>query len=280
MHQAVQPVLLSCVNKEALMDILNGFKLRVLWNTLCVLVLLGLNSGQTFAQTPMPLGAEPSKAQSVVERKVVGSIKTVTGLVNVQGTDSKIRFAAAAGKLYVGDVVNTQKNSTAVLEFIDTTQIALRPASRFEVENFEYQLETPIADKAEFRLVKGGLRTLTGVVGKRGNADAFAMKSATATIGIRGTDFTARVCRGNECARPVGSEVERATVTNASMADVAGRVSQVSGHLTATAAQGKSRTLVQAAAVFAGETIAVAEGGFAVLSMADGTRSTLSLIHI
>ncbi|HEX4916671.1 MAG TPA: FecR domain-containing protein [Limnobacter sp.] len=206
---------------------------------------------------------------------VVGSIKAITGLVNIQTAQGKNKFANAGTKLNVGDVINTQGKSTAVLEFVDTTQVALRPNTRFVVENYEYQPEQPVADKAEFKLVKGGLRTLTGLIGKRGSADAFSMKSETATIGIRGTDFTARICKGDECKKLASGEADKPSATNSSTADVAGRVSQLSGELFAVSPEGKRRNLVKAAAVFAGDTVEMAEGGFAVLTMADSTRLTL-----
>jgi len=219
----------------------------------------------------------PAGTQSASQpaKAVVGTIKVVTGLVNLQTAEGKNKFASAGTKLNVGDVINTQAKSTTVLEFVDTTQVALRPNTRFVVENYEYQPEQPIADKAEFKLVKGGLRTLTGLIGKRGSADAFSMKSETATIGIRGTDFTARICKSNECTRLAKGESDKAAATNTSTADVAGRISQVTGELFAVSVEGKRRALQKGSAVFAGETIDVSEGGFAVLSMADSTRLTL-----
>jgi hypothetical protein len=222
------------------------------------------------AAEKVPAGNTSQQGQSGV-----GTIKAVTGLVNLQTAEGKTKFAGAGTRLNVGDVINTQAKSTAVLEFVDTTQVALRPGTRFVVENYVYQPEQPVADKAEFKLVKGGLRTLTGLIGKRGSADAFSLKSETATIGIRGTDFTARICRGNECQNLASSEADKATVTNSSTADVAGRISQLTGELSAVSTNGKRRSLVKGAAVFAGETVEVPEGGFAVLSMADSTRLTL-----
>ncbi len=220
-------------------------------------------------------GKAAPEAAASSEAKVVGTIKTITGLVNLQTAQGKNKFANVGTKLYVGDVINTQAKSTTVLEFIDTTQVALRPGTRFVVENYEYQPEEPVADKAEFKLVKGGLRTLTGLIGKRGNADAFAMKSETATIGIRGTDFSMRLCKGKECAQTAKGETSSATSNNASSADVAGRVSQSTGAMFAINDKGQRRPLMKGSAVFAGETVEVAEGGFAVLSMADSTRLTL-----
>ncbi|HEY1058418.1 MAG TPA: FecR family protein [Limnobacter sp.] len=243
--------------------------------TASVATIVGISS--MFAALPVQAQSmSPAAPASVVPQgQSVGTIKVVTGLVNLQSAAGKSRFAAAGSALYKGDVINTQAKSTAVLEFIDSTQVALRPGSRFVVENYEYQPEQPIADKAEFKLVKGGLRTLTGLIGKRGNADAFSMKSETATIGIRGTDFTARICKGDECNRLASAESDKATSTNASMADVAGRVSQLTGELTAIDSKGKSRAVQKGSAVFAGDEVRVSDGGFAVLVMADSSRLTL-----
>ena len=243
-----------------------SFLFRSFGFMLCVVGLLMLDPAH--AQNSQPV-------DSVGAKVAVGTIKVVTGLVNLQTAEGKNKFASAGTQLHVGDVINTQAKSTSVLEFIDTTQVALRPNSRFVVENYEYQPEQPIADKAEFKLVKGGLRTLTGLIGKRGSADAFSLKSETATIGIRGTDFTARLCKGNECQSLSKGESEKATVTNASNADVAGRISQLTGELFAVSPEGKRRALQKGAGVFSGDTVEVSEGGFAVVSMADSTRLTL-----
>ncbi len=234
-------------------------------------------SGSAWAQSlkPTDLTAPTGSVSTEAQQKVVGRIKMVTGLVNLQTAQGKNKFASVGTALNVGDVINTQAKSSTVLEFIDTTQIALRANTRFVVEDYEYQPEEPVADKAEFKLVKGGLRTLTGLIGKRGSADAFSMKSETATIGIRGTDFSARICKGNECQQLARGEADTATSNNVSTADVAGRLSQTTGPTFAINEQGKRRLLSKGSAVFAGETVEVSEGGFAVLSMADSTRLTL-----
>jgi hypothetical protein len=51
-------------------------------------------------------------------------------------------------------------------------------------------MRKPDGDNASFNLVKGGLRSVTGLLGKR-NKEKFAMKTPSATIGIRGTTFIA-----------------------------------------------------------------------------------------
>jgi len=52
--------------------------------------------------------------------------------------------------------------------------------------------------RAFFRLVKGGFRSVSGLIGKV-NQDDYRVSTPVATIGIRGTRYSARLCQG-DCA--------------------------------------------------------------------------------
>lgn len=47
-----------------------------------------------------------------------------------------------------------------------------------------------------FSLLKGGLRTITGAIGKR-KPDAYQLRTTVATIGIRGTNYGVLLCQGD-----------------------------------------------------------------------------------
>jgi hypothetical protein len=70
-------------------------------------------------------------------------------------------------------------------------QVTLRPDTQVKIERYNFDEKQPSQDSVVIGLLKGGLRALTGLVGKRGNQDAYRMATNTATIGIRGTTFTA-----------------------------------------------------------------------------------------
>ncbi len=65
--------------------------------------------------------------------------------------------------------------------------MTLRPNTTLTIQLFRFKQEAPKDDGAVFKLVKGGLRTVTGQVGKRGDQDAYKISTETATIGIRGS---------------------------------------------------------------------------------------------
>lgn len=108
------------------------------------------------------------------------------------------------GVLSEGDTVITGNKARAQLLMVDNTKIALRPNSEFVIDAFHY---SPAADanlvaaadnSAEFNLLKGGFRSITGQSAKT-NPESFKVKTPVAVIGIRGTDFLGRLCGGTDC---------------------------------------------------------------------------------
>jgi hypothetical protein len=73
----------------------------------------------------------------------------------------------------------------------------MRPGTQLKIERFSYTPAKPEGDSFLVSMVKGGLRAVTGLLGKR-NHDKVQFETATATIGIRGTHFGALLCQ-NDC---------------------------------------------------------------------------------
>ena len=91
-----------------------------------------------------------------------------------------------------GDLIRMGDASTAQIRFSDEAMVALRPNTEFRIEEYRFS-EKGEGDSSVFTLVKGGLRTITGLIGKR-NPAAYEMRGSTATIGIRGTHYTVVNC--------------------------------------------------------------------------------------
>ena len=123
-----------------------------------------------------------------------GMVTQIAGVLTVQRPDGSTRVLSQKSEIQSGDTLNTQRDSFAQIKFEDGAQITIKPGSSLRIENFNYQLAEPQNDNFFYRLVKGGMRAVTGAVGKRGNADAYKVETATATIGIRGTTFGADDC--------------------------------------------------------------------------------------
>jgi hypothetical protein len=122
--------------------------------------------------------------------QVVGVVAHLSGPLIAKKANGAVKVLAAKSEVENGDTLVSEKNTYAQIKFIDHGEITLRPNTTFKIENFAYDAGKPENDAAKFDLVKGGLRSITGLLGKR-NKEKFEMKTPSATIGIRGTTFVA-----------------------------------------------------------------------------------------
>lgn len=101
------------------------------------------------------------------------------------------------------DLLRTGPGGTLQVRFSDESLLSLRENSELSVDSYRFAGREDGNELAVFRLVKGGLRTITGLIG-RSNHRNYQMKSVTSTIGIRGTDYAATLCQG-DCRNSDGS---------------------------------------------------------------------------
>jgi hypothetical protein len=123
--------------------------------------------------------------------QVVGVVEHLSGPLMDRKADGTVKVLAPKSEVESGDTLVAEKNTYAQIRFIDNSEITLRPGTTFKIDNFAYEADKPDGDSAAFSLVKGGLRSITGLLGKR-NKEKFQLKTPAATIGIRGTTFLAQ----------------------------------------------------------------------------------------
>lgn len=128
----------------------------------------------------------------------VGEVTHVAGALRVQGESGPARILAPRSQVAEGDLLTTAADTYARVKFIDGGEITLRPNSQLKVDQYAFQSAEPARDNVVLSLLKGGLRAITGLVGKR-KKDAYRMNGIVATIGIRGTAFGALLCQ-DDCA--------------------------------------------------------------------------------
>ncbi|RME35103.1 MAG: hypothetical protein D6786_02935 [Gammaproteobacteria bacterium] len=122
-----------------------------------------------------------------------GKVQRAKGFVMAASPEQgRIRPLRAGDGIAAGETISTGPNSTVQLDFNDGSHVALKPNSRFQIEAFVVRKEKPEEERSFFSLIKGGLRAVTGLIGKRKPAN-YRMKTAVATIGIRGTDYELRL---------------------------------------------------------------------------------------
>ena len=128
--------------------------------------------------------------------QVVASVTHLSGVLTVKHIDGSNKVLAVKSEVQQGDTLVTERDTYARLKFTDMSELVLRPGSQLKVEKFNYDESRPEADTLVLSMLKGGMRAVSGLIGKR-NRDAVNYRTPTATIGIRGTHFGALFCQGD-----------------------------------------------------------------------------------
>ncbi len=119
--------------------------------------------------------------------QTVGYVVQLSGTLSVQRADGSTRILSLKSAVAASDTLSTQKDSFATVNFSDGSSATLRPNTSLRVDQYQFDKDKPQADNFGMRLLKGGLRSVTGLIGKRGNQDAYKIQTNTATMGIRGS---------------------------------------------------------------------------------------------
>ncbi len=125
----------------------------------------------------------------------VGRVLVAAGDVVAERTGRDVRLATGDA-LLSGDLVRTGDASSAQLGFVDGSVVAMRARSRFHIEEFRFTGQDDGISRAAFRLLQGGMRTLTGLIGQQ-RRDRYQVATPLATVGIRGTTYSLIHCQAD-----------------------------------------------------------------------------------
>ena len=104
--------------------------------------------------------------------------------------------ALSRGDLFgPGDTVTTRRGR-AQLRFTDGGFAALQPNTEYRIEDYHYAGKADGEERSFLNLVRGSVRLVTGIIG-RSNKQNFRLRTAVATIGIRGTSGRVTSCLSN-----------------------------------------------------------------------------------
>lgn len=166
--------------------------------------------------------------------KAAGTAALVAGSVSAVSTTGESRLLKKDDAVYPGDRIITGSAGYARLGFLDGGAMTLRPKTEFLIEGFSFDpslVETKVnvvqpakpaspnsqvqptvlqvgqqgsvsGNQAIFRLVRGGFRAVSGLIGKI-NREDYAVRTAVATIGIRGTVYFTVYCDAACAADPM-----------------------------------------------------------------------------
>jgi hypothetical protein len=208
-------------------------------------------------------------ASAAATAQAVGEVDFARGVGFAQSTGQSPRTLGKGLSLKEGDKLTTADGSLAVIKMQDGTRMTVRPNSEIVIQQYKYKDAAP-DNNMVMQLLQGGFRAITGLISKS-SPNAARVVTNTATIGIRGTDFDARLCT-TDC-RAESAKVAEKPRQNTVQASA--KVVNSQGEINALDGAGARRKVVDGGSVYPGETLETGAGAKAVLAFRDDSRMTL-----
>jgi hypothetical protein len=209
------------------------------------------------------LAPAPAAAQQA------GEVEFARGVGFAQTAGETPRTLGKGLPLRAGDRLTTSEGGSAIIRLQDGTRMTVRPNSELVLAQYQFR-ENAQDNSMLMQLVRGGFRAVTGLISK-GSPNAARVQTSTATIGIRGTDFDARVC-ANDCGRESATVAEAAR-PNAPLASA--KIAQGTGETFAVDANSQRRRVVAGGSLYPGDMVETGPGATAVLAFRDESRISL-----
>lgn len=135
--------------------------------------------------------------------QAAGKVSFISGMAYADRGGQRLKLSSGTA-VRPGDLVRTERDSLLQLRMDDGAIISLRAASQLRIDAYRRpNASRARGGRAVLRLLKGGLRSLTGLIGSL-DRNEYALITPVATVGIRGTDFSVLYCDGDCQSAPDG----------------------------------------------------------------------------
>jgi hypothetical protein len=146
------------------------------------------SSVATFTLRPLALAVLALTTSPWASAQVAGTVEFVQGPAVIRTSTGAERPAQRGAAVSNGESIDT-KAGRLQMRMVDGAYMSLQNDTVLRLEDYKFN-QPGAEDKGFMALVRGGLRTVTGLIG-RSNKAAYKLQTATATIGIRGTGYSA-----------------------------------------------------------------------------------------
>ncbi|MDO9520923.1 MAG: FecR family protein [Pseudohongiella sp.] len=142
------------------------------------------------------VGASPVHAELGLteSRDVVGQVSLVLGRAWIEGAQGRVMISAGS-PVRASDRILTESNGHVHIRFVDQALVSVRPDSRLEIVQYDYNADQPQRSAIKLNLEEGITRSISGH-GATSARERFRLNTPIAAIGVRGTDFVVNATPG------------------------------------------------------------------------------------
>ena len=142
---------------------------------------------------------------AVTAEQAVGKIFFASGDAKVVRANGMTQGIEKNDLVFNADLLKTGDGLLQV-KFDDGGLMSLQKHSEMRVDNYRYEGSENGNESAIFSLIRGGLRAISGAIGHKRPA-RYQLRTSVATIGIRGTAYSALLCN-QDCGAIQGRTLE------------------------------------------------------------------------
>ncbi len=146
---------------------------------------------------PAPVTAEKTEIVTPDPEEVIGHVVISVGKMQASNRGT-FRDLVRNSKVFRGDTIKTAKNTYTQVRMKDGALLSLRPNTELVITDYHFNGKQDGSERSFMELLRGGFRTITGYIGHK-NKSNYRVKTAVATIGIRGTHYGLMVCTNGSC---------------------------------------------------------------------------------
>jgi len=155
--------------------------------------------------TTQPL-AEQAQIATIDPEDIIGQVIINVGSLSAQNRGST-RKLTRRSSIYRGDTLSTGERSLSQIRMKDGALLSLRPHTDIKIADYRYNGREDGNEQSILELLKGGFRTITGIIGHK-NKQNYQVRTSVATIGIRGTHYSLVLCQQSSCSDDGADGVE------------------------------------------------------------------------
>ena len=141
--------------------------------------------------------------EELVDKTRVGYVARLEGRAIARDVNDRFEELQINSPIFEGDRIETDAESRLTVLLDDGAEIHLKEDSVVKITEYVMTSGYGKDSSSILDLLRGGFRKVTGSIGASALAN-YQVQTGLATIGIRGTDYVVKLCKGDDCSQTVG----------------------------------------------------------------------------